>query len=241
MAKRAGKWARVFIDGYNLTTKTSNIAPDRQHDEVEVSGYTQDKNYLAGQGDGQITLDGFFDAETGATHAALKELASGLNSALVTAAFGSNAAPTVGDPVFCLNANQMSYTTTADKAGAIAVNANFRATGTPLEMGVLLLDTTVSSDGNGSAVNNGAASSNGGAAYFHIMGLSAGDTLEITVTAGTDGNTFGTTLATCTLDGSAIGAERITFTGAVPQYVRAEYDVTGTDVSFPIAVAFIRS
>lgn len=240
--KRVGKWARIFIDGYSLTAKISNVAPNNAFTEVEVSGYGQDKNYLAGQGDGTLVIDGFFDATANQTHDALKTLASGDNAQIVTVAYGNNAAPVAGDATITLRGNQMNYQTIPAKDGAIAVKATIRpAADYPIpEFGVLLDDATITQDGSSTAVNNGASSANGGVGYLHILGLSSGDSIVVKIQHSSDNNTYAD-LITFTLDGSAIGGERITVAGTVDQYLKATYDVTGASISFPLAVAFSRS
>lgn len=240
MSKRAGKWARVFIEGYNMTTNLNAITPTNAGAKVEVGGYTQDMSYLVGRLDGSIVIDGFFSDTSNETHDALKALASGNTTHIVSVATGNNATPAVGDPTFHLNGTQATYTVTPDLNGAVAVNAEYGAKGNPLEFGILLADTTVTGNGNQSSVDNGASSSSGGVGFFHITALSAGDTITILIEDSADDAAW-STLITCTLDGTALDAERLTVSGTVDRYVRASYTVTGASISFPIAVGFKRS
>lgn len=242
--KRAGKWARIWVDGYSLETKISNVGPlANTFDEVEVSGYTQDKNYLAGQGDGSIIVDGYLDNTDNGTHEAFSTIASGDNSQIVTVALGNNALPAAGDPTASMHCNQFNYTSTTLRSGAIAFNAAMKAgPDLPvLEWGVLVADATITGDGSSAYVDNGAASTAGGSAYLHITGLSAGDTIVVTIEDSANGSSGEATIGTFTLDGSAINGERIAIAGTIRRYTRATYDVTGAGVSFPLAVALHRN
>jgi len=241
--KRAGKWARIWVDGYSLETKISNVGPlANTFDEIEVSGYNQDKNYLAGQGDGSIIVDGYLDQTDNSTHEAFSTIASGDNSQIVTVALGNNALPAIGDPTASMHCQQFNYTSTTLRSGAIAFNAAMKAgPDLPiLEWGVLLADTSITADGSSTSVDGAAATTAGGSAYLHITGLSAGDTIVVTIEDSANDSTWAT-IGTFTIDGSAINGQRIAIAGTIRRYVRATYDVTGAAVSFPLAVALHRN
>lgn len=236
---RLGKFCRIFLEGYGLTTDISNVTDiGNVYDELEVSGYTQDHNYLPGMADATIVLDGYFDDASGSTHTALKTITAS-QSKLVTVALGNNALPTLGDPAASMDAQEVNYTVSPPRDGVMMVNATFKNRGNNVEWGELLIDTSVTADGQTSSVDNGALSSAGAVAYLHITALSAGDTIVVKVQDSTN-NSDWVDLITFALDGSAVDAERATVSGTVNRYVRVDYDVTGTDVSFPIAVNFIR-
>jgi hypothetical protein len=139
--------------------------------------------------------------------------------------------------------NQFSYIAQPLKAGAQVFNLTMKALAdNPIfEWGQLIADTTITGDGSSAYVNNGASSTAGGSAYLHITGLSAGDTIVVTIEDSANGVSGAAVIGTFTLDGSAIGGERIEIAGTIRQYVRATYDVTGAAVSFPLAVALHRN
>ncbi|MEM7343003.1 MAG: hypothetical protein AAF485_02060, partial [Chloroflexota bacterium] len=105
--------------------------------------------------------------------------------------------------------------------------------------GKLLADASVTANGHQASVDNGVSTSNGGVGILHILGLSAGDTITVKIQDSADDAAW-SDLLTFTLDGSAIGAERVAVSGTVERYTRASYTVAGSSVSFPIAAAFIR-
>lgn len=231
---RSGKWVRCFTGGYALAARASEVQVESNFDELEASGFGEDKHYEVGQGDGSITIDGYFDEVT------LLALQSGATAKIVTVAFGNNAAPTVGDPTFSMGSAQSSMEPAIPRDGLAAVKAKF-VQKYPLDMGVLLADTTdTSADGNGTSVNNGAATTAGGVGYLHLTGVSASDTVQVAVQHSANNSTWAD-LIVFTIDGATVEAERIAVTGTVNQYIRAEWDVTGSDVAIDICVAFKRN
>ena len=229
---RAGKWAKVFIDGYAVTTYATDLTVSTKFDELDTSTYTQDKRYIPGQGDSSITLDGYFNPTTIAAVAAS-------SGKVVSVVLGNNAAATIGSPSFSLAAAQSEITVTAPKDGLQAGKAKFAAQQSNGGWGVMLTDAVISTDSNGTSVDNGAATAAGGAGYLHVYGVSASDTAQVAIQHSTNNSTW-VDLGVFTLNCSAIGAERIEIAGNVYQYVRAEWDVTGTDVAISIAVFFQR-
>ncbi|MEM7344583.1 MAG: hypothetical protein AAF485_10095, partial [Chloroflexota bacterium] len=119
-----GKHTKIWIGGYHLTPKVSDIAVSSGFDELEDSGYGQDHSTMKGQGMGAIGLDGYFDKSTGSTHDALKELADG--ELLVTAGMGDNATPAVGAWICNLSSEQSTYNVNPELPGLIAVHGDFK-------------------------------------------------------------------------------------------------------------------
>lgn len=238
---RAGKWGKIWIGGYHLTTKIKEITPPHNvHDAIEQSGFLQDKNYILGQADAMATINGFFDKSTGSTHAALSSLASGQTEIIVTMAWGDNATPTIGDYASSLAATQSQYNAPANKAEIISVEAAFKSIGEAADFGLLIADVSgASATGSTTSIDNGASSSNGGVGYLHLTGVSASDTFTGKIQHSTNDSTWAD-LITFTLDGSAIGAERIEVSGTVNRYIRFNYTLGGSAISFDFAATFKR-
>lgn len=241
---RLGKYTKVWVGGYALTPYLSAATPESAFDELEVSPFLADHRYLAGQADGTITIDGYFEDSTnvpGGTEAALAAIANG-TAKIVTVALGNNATPATGDPACSLDAQQVSYTVQPVKDGVVAVNAVFKSLGNGVEWGTLLLDASITDDGQGSTVDQTAQSTAGAVAYFHQTALSSGDVIDSFAVNDSDDNFVSDDNAavSSTLDGSAIGAERVAVTGTIERYVRADYTVTGASISFPLVINFIR-
>lgn len=241
---RLGKFTKVWIGGYALTPYLSAVTPESVYDEIEVSPFLADHRYLAGQEDGTITIDGYFEDSTnvpGGTEAALSAIANGTNK-IVTVALGNNVTPAIGDPAASLDAQQMNYTVTPVKDGVVAVNAVFKSKGNGVQWGTLLLDASVTADGQAATVDQAAQTTAGAVAYFHLTALSAGDVIDTLAVHDSNDNFSGDDNAaiSSTFDGDPIGAERVAVTGTIERYVRADYTVTGTGISFPLVINFVR-
>ncbi len=238
---RASKFTKIWVGGYALTPYTSNVGMEGPYDEHNVSPYMADHRYLVGQADGTITIDGYFEDVAGATHIALETIENS-QSKIVTVALGNNAAPAIGDPACSMDAQQVNYTVLPVKDGVVAVNAVFKSRGNGIEWGTLLLDASITADGNGSTVDQTAQSTAGAAAFFHLTALSAGDVIDTLEVSDSNDNFVGddNPAVSSTLDGSAIGAERVAVSGTIERYVRTKHLVTGSDVVFPLVVNLIR-
>jgi hypothetical protein len=115
-----------------------------------------------------------------------------------------------------------------------------KSAGTALEWGHLLANVSGATiSGALASLDQAAGSLNGAVGYLFLTGVSAGDTIEVKV-QDSPNNSAWADLITFTLDGSVIGAERLTVSGSVGRYVRVSYTITGTDPSFDFAVIFIR-
>lgn len=238
---RPGKYAKIWVDGYKLTTKLNEVTPPHSiYTEVECSGFNQDKSYLAAQADAMAAVNGFFSEATGETHAALKSVASAYDEVAVSVAFGDAASPTIGDYASSMIANQSTYEVVPTKDGLIAASGSFKGRNYPAEFGVLLADLTgATSSSNTTSVDNAGSSSNGGTGFLHLTGVSASDTLAVIIQDSADNSSW-STLLSFTLNGSAIGSERVTVSGTVDRYVRVSYTISGTGPSFDFAVTFHR-
>lgn len=233
-----GKHTKIWIGGYQLTVKMRDIKASLTYDELAEDGYSEDHSTLKGQANSVINLDGYFGRETVSTHQALKDLSD--SGIIVSAGFGENAAVAQGDIAISLKSQQINYEIVPALSDVIAVAAQMNAKGIPLEFGIILADQEgVSANGNTNSVDDGASSSNGAVGYLHLTGVSAGDTITVKIQDSADDAAWAD-LITFTLDGSAIGAERVAVSGNVDRYVRALWTVTGTGISFDFAINFLR-
>jgi hypothetical protein len=96
------------------------------YDELEESGYGEDKKYMKGQGDSAPTLKVKFNSTTHAlfTHASTGALGSDTARTLEFQ-FGNNAAPTGGDPKITGEFIVTSAEMENEKSGLRALNIKF--------------------------------------------------------------------------------------------------------------------
>ena len=137
--------------------------------------------------------------------------------------FGGGAEPDFGDPAYLLGSIQVSAPAGLD-GQAHVLTADFLPNGRTSvnPFGVVLHpETNINATTLGDSVDNGAATSGGWHANLHITATSSGDyefRIEQSATGAFSGEE--TTLATFTLDGSAIGSEELSGSGSVAQHVR---------------------
>jgi len=241
MTARKGLYLNFWIDGYALTSDSTNVEAGISYDEIEAGAYASaGKSYLMGRGEGMIAFNGFFNKDTAGSHNALKTLGTAKTAGV---AWGNNAVPTIGDIAAGMPVNQFGYQVNSDLDGLIAAAAELKSTGTALEWGTLLANSTdLAATDSLDSHDNGASSANGAAAYLFLSGVTASDTIEVKIEDSTDDSSY-SDLATFTLDGSAIGGERITVAGTVNRYTRVTATVTDGSGSpaFDFAVILCRN
>jgi hypothetical protein len=242
MATLAGDHTQVLVGGYDLTGDHNKVSVDDSrvlHDQTAFGDAVH--NFLHGQRNMVLTHGGYLNAAAGRSHPVLK--ANGLEG-IVSVLVGQNADPAVGDPVYSLSTRQYQYSSAPEVNGVIPFGATFGNQGLAGGWGEALAPpVSFTNSTNGSAVDNGAASSSGGAAFLHILGAAASDTYTITVEESATGSFSGeeSTLATFTLDASAVGAERIAIATSIARYSRFKAVRSGSaGDTVQIAVSLIR-
>jgi hypothetical protein len=238
----SGDHVLVLVDGYDLTADHNRInVEDARAMYAAVSFGDAVKKSIPGQRQMRLTHTGYMNAAAAQSHPVLKGVAiDGVVSVLV----GQNAAPTFGDPIYCLLTQQSRYRALPQINQVIPFNADFANRGNLGGWGVALaVPTTFTNTTNGSTHNNGAATTSGGAAFLHLLQVAATDTYSIIVQGSTTGAFGGeeTTIATFTLNASALDSERIAIAGTVPRYTRWRAVRTGSaGDTVKIAVALLR-
>jgi len=217
----AGDHVQVIVNGYDLTGDSNKIMINDSRAMLEATAFGDVvQKFLPGQRKTSIDHNGYFNAVAGRSHPVLK---SSEVSGVVTVFLGQNATPTVGDPSYSLFVLQGKYQPTPQVGQILPFSASFASTGATGGWGVALTTPlNITNTTSGTVVDGGAATANGGAAYLHILTAAASDTYSIIVEGATNAgfSTGVTTLATFTLNGAALGSQRIAITGSIPRYTR---------------------
>jgi len=195
---------------------------------------------MAGRSEGLLSFSGFFNPDTAGSHTALKTMDTAKVGGV---AWGNNASPTIGDIAAGMPVNQFGYKVNSALDGVIVAEAELKSTGTALEWGTLLANSAdLAATASLTSHDNGASSANGGSAYLFLHGVTASDSIEVKIEDSPDDATWGD-LATFTLDGSAVGAERIAISGTIDRYTRVTATITDGSGSpaFDFAVILCRA
>lgn len=213
MAGTHGKDARVYIQGYDLSSLLTSVAPDMSTDVAEISGLgSTDKSYVAGQNDATLALDGIFDGAANQTDEVL-EAALGVSPCVVCWLPQGDG---FGKTVYGFSAIETAYgpTTSIDDAGKFtaAMQSSVSA-----ERGVILhaLGAEVTT-GDGTAHDNGAATTAGGAAYLQATAATGATVIKVRDSA--DNVTFADLVTFTSF--AARTKERVAISGTIRRYTR---------------------
>lgn len=229
MTKLAGDHVQVLVDGYELTGDHNSINLSEARDMHDVTAFGDEVHKFI-PARRNITLDhaGYLNPDAGRSHPVLKDVnVNGIVSVLV----GENAAPADGDIMYSLPVLQGMYQSQTDNAAFVPFAAKFASQADRTGWGrAVAVPVSFTNSSNSLGVDGGAATNGGGVAILHILTAAASDTYSITV-EGAANSTFTdtlVTLATFTLDASALGSERIAIPTWISRYTRWKAVRTGT-------------
>jgi hypothetical protein len=238
----AGDHVQVLVGGYELTADHQSITINDKRETFDITTFGDAVHrFLPGRRASSLDHKGYMESAAARSHPVLKGVAV---SGVVSVLLGLNAAPVVGNPVYSLYVLQGKYQPTPEVNKVIPFAAAFATQGEAGGWGVALTPpVTFTNTTTGTGVDNGAATTKGGVACLHVLQAAASDTYTIIVEGATNAG-FSTglvTLATFTLNASAINSERINIAGNIPQYTRFKATRAGAaGNTVKIAVSLIR-
>lgn len=229
-----GKDTAVWLNGADVSGYFTSAELATEAEAAETTTFQQDwKRHIPGIAEGSVSMEGLYDPAFAAPRASL-----GLDAGALLA-IGPTGAGAVSDPVRILKVHATAYGESSPVGGVVPFTFAVMADGA-VGFGVVLKPLgAVTGDANGSTHTGPVGgSANGAVAHLHVTAVSASDTLDVDIEHSTNGTDW-VTLASFA-QASAIGAERIAIAGTINRYLRAVWDVTGTDVSINFAVALAR-
>lgn len=242
MPKLAGDHVQVLVGGYELTGDSNRVSINDNRDFFDVTAFGDEAHkFISGQRMMAVQHAGFMNSGDGGSHPALQRAdVDGLFSVYL----GENAEPAVGDAVFSLLTRQGRYGVLPEVNRMIPFQAVFANRGENGGWGVALCNPRhVIGSASGSAVDNGAASAGGGLACLHVLGAAGSDAYAFSIEGSSSGTFAGeeSTLASFTLDGTALDSQRVKIDGTIPRYARWKVtaDAAARD-RIRIAISLIR-
>jgi hypothetical protein len=237
----AGKNVQVLVAGYDLTGDSNKLSMNDSRNVHDVTAFGDGVHkFIVGPRVVSLVHAGYLNSAAASSHPVLKSAAV---QGAVSVLLGQNANPAVGDPAFSLYAQQGQYTSADEYANYVLFSAAFANSGSLGGWGVALaVPVTFTNSTTGAGADNGAASTKGGTAFLHILQAAASDTYTIVV-EGSDTSNFAvtTTLATFSLNASALGSEYKAIAGTINQYTRWKATRTGSaGNTVKIAVTLVR-
>lgn len=219
----------LLIGGYSILGHTTTITENKQAEVKDKTalGMTWREFQYVGLKSGEMTQDGFFDDDTGATHDLFKA-GNGLSRVGMFNLTGN----AVGEPyIGWAGAIQVGYERRVSVGELHGASGKYRVSGA-VDEGVILHELSAeTADGNTQGADSqdaGASSSNGGAGIIELtdLDLDGGTGLQAKVRHSADDVTYADLLTFTTL--TDIGAERVTVTGTVNRHLASSWDFTGS-------------
>ena len=229
-----GKDAKIYANGVDLSPFLDSIDNSGTSDVAEVSTFgTVQKPYIAGFGDGTMSMEGFYDGSVSAAETALATALG--NTAVITWYPAGDAVANYG---FGMEADGTAKSVRATLDGASRITAAMQSS-TGMEPVICLhaMGKEYSAVFTGTIFNFSAASTSGGSAYLQVISAVTTAALSIHQSQYASFSADDTELVAFTAVTGGRTAERKAITGAIKQYVRAYANITaGETVTFNIGI-----
>lgn len=239
MAFIHGKKTAVLYNGSNLSPFFNEASMSQDVETAETTAFGNDaKTYITGLQDGTMSMSGMFDGSTGAIDEVLTTTLGAESPDVATIVPGGMTA--AGVATFSAEVRETSYEISSPVSDVVAANLEVQATG-GIDRGVLLTGgSVVSASATTTAVDNGSSTSNGGVGYLHVTANDRDGSTTLKVQDSSDNVTFADLVTFTSVSASAVSGQKVTVTGAVDQYVRAEVVPAGSSGSITYTMAFAR-
>ena len=230
MAKLSGNNAAILINGYNLSVYGRKYQIDDATPPLDVTGFTEPRNFVPGQREGKVTIEMMWDSDTGKTMSVLSAPGTG-HITIVPEGLA-----VVGGTSYSLAYMQSNFSPASAQNEVLSIGSvEFVANGASndgVEDGQLVYSGTITATNTGSTatpVDAWGARTAACSGTLHITQLCAADRYVVKIQHSANGTTGWADLVTFTLDGSAVGAQKVNVaSGAVYPYRRITATRTGT-------------
>ena len=227
-----GKDTKIYANGYILTDYLDSVDSSGTVDTAETTVFGKvQKQFIPGLKDATISMNGFHDGDSTAARTVFQNALA--STAVITywpkgdavADYGYGAKGT--DTAF-------NVTTTLDDAARITAAVQSSTGQEPL-VSLHAMGTEYSAAFTGTAYNYSAAATSGGSAYLQVV--SAAGTVTVSIRHSTDNFAASNDELVAFTAVTARTTERVVFTGAVRQYVRADVSMTaGETITFNVGI-----
>ena len=218
MAFSHSKNAKVYVNGYDLSSYLNTISTPAAADVAETSTFTKSsKTYVAGKKDATVDATGFFDGDSDAVDEVLE-------AALATQVdwVWYPAGDTFGNVGFGVQAVDNAYNVAAANTSAVSIAAGGQVTDGK-DTGVSLHALSqVTTTGNSSGHDGGAQSTDGGVAYLQVTDVTGTVALSLYHDSNSDFSTESELVAFTNID-TDYSTEKVEFSGTVERYIRAKW------------------
>lgn len=236
MAFTHGRDARVYVNGYDLTTYLRSTSAQGRADVAEASTFgTSDKVYVAGMKDAVVSAGGIFSGGTA-------EVDDVFRSALGVEQTEWNAWPqgdTLGNRGWQAFCQQTRYEIDAPVDNVVSVSAEAQSSSGYESTVSLHALGAESAAGTAGSVNIGGTTTNGWAAHLHITAKGGAGTGQIILQHSTAATGTYLDLGTFAFAaGAGTSSQRLTGTGSVNAWVRCALNpISAGTITYNVAFA----
>ena len=235
-----GKWARLWVDEFDLSTQTSNAEVNMQISREDVTAWQATAaQFIAGDSESSINITGYVDTLTaglGGLEEVIAARFATANDAQVGVMLAEAATGEVGMPVYVLPATSAeSMAIAAPAAGILTLDGSFMGSHEDLQRGYLLYRGTVSATASYSPADFGVAGTTGGNAYLFVQAIT-GSATNAVVRVQSSATQAGTFVDEAAFVFSAIGGHAMPMTGAIDRWLRVNVTNLGGATAITIAV-----
>lgn len=236
MATSHGSKARIYANGYDLTTYFRSLSTPTTVDVAEASTFGVDsKKYVPGLRDATLSADGLFDGAEDAADQVLNAALGQAHSIWTYLPAGDG----LGNLGTGFDGIETTYEIESPVDDVVATTAEAQSsTGREL-LRVLHVLQAETASGNGTGVDNAAATTRGGAAF--LQATTPGATgVTVRVQHSVDNTTWVDLVAFTAVASPGRNAQRIAVVGTVNRYLRAAWTNVGAGASPSFHVGFAR-
>ncbi len=229
-----GKDAKVFVAQFDMTADLTgyNFGLDTQNPDVTTMGI-DDRVFLAGIGDGSISVQGVFNAATDRTDEEFNALKG---TATVFSASPTSFAA-IGDRAHMVNGLIENYQPRSVVNDAVRFSSGVKSSAGAFFGEVLHHNNQESSTGTSASIDAGAGhapSTKGAVAFLHVTEFSGTDATVTIEDAATE-PTYGSLVAFTQVTG--LTSESVEVSGDVQRFTRINLTGTFTTVTFVVTFA----
>ena len=235
-----GKWARLWIDKFSLSTKTQTATINMGVQREEVTAWQDTaRTYLTTNTESSIELTGYVDTladGAGGFEEVLADRLGGGNTVQVGILLAEDATNEAGMPVYVLPATSGErMNISAPAAGILTMDGTFGDGDAGMRRGVLVYQGTFSATGNQTAVDIGAAGAAGGDVWVWVTAIT-GTATNASVKVQSATTSGGTYADEATVTFSATGGYAAAMTGTVNRWLRLNVAGMGGATAITLAV-----
>lgn len=240
MSGTKGRWSRLWVDDFDLSTKTASAVVNIAIGTEEVTAFqSTGKEFITTDPESSISLTGYVSSlgnNTGGLEQELADRFAAANVSQVGLMLADSASGDAGMPVYVLPLTSVDgMKITAPATGVLGLEGSFMAGDAGMRRGLCLWRGAITATGTKTGIDFGAAGSAGGDVYLWVQSIT-GSATNATVKVESATTLGGAYADEATLQFSAVGGVSGTMTGTVNQFLRIETTSLGGATGFTIAV-----